>query len=177
MSAALRNPEILQISGAPEDSSLLLCRTIPARNDGFTLIEVLVTLIVLSVGLLGLAALQTIGTKLNFESSQRTQAVIQLYDMADRIRANPVARAAGSYDTVISGYLPSSPPNCLTGACSATEMAAYDIYQWNTSNGQLLSNGKGEIASDSSTGVLIRTLTVRWTEKEMPMSLSITLRD
>ena len=56
---------------------------IKLSQRGFSLLEVLISLAVLSVGLLGLAALQTVGLRINHDSYQRTQATIMAYDIAD----------------------------------------------------------------------------------------------
>lgn len=61
----------------------------PAAHGGFSLVEVLVAVLVLSVGLLGLAALQTRGLRANDSARIRTQVVIAAYDLADRLRAEP----------------------------------------------------------------------------------------
>ena len=62
-----------------------------SSSAGFTLIEVLVALIIVSIGLLGLAGLQATSVRFNQQAYLRSQAVQQAYDMADRIRANAVA--------------------------------------------------------------------------------------
>lgn len=58
------------------------------RNSGFTMIEVLVSLVIIAFGLLGLAGLQTRMQQAEFESYQRSQALVLLYDMVDRININ-----------------------------------------------------------------------------------------
>src|SRR5262249_23001163 len=68
---------------------------------GFTLVEVLVTLVVMSIGLLGLAALQLTSLKANHGSATRTQAVYLAYDIIERMRANPTATSAHGYDIAI----------------------------------------------------------------------------
>ena len=67
------------------------------RQHGFSLLEVLIALLVLAIGLLGLATLQTVGLKFNQESYLRSQAVLIAYDIIDRIRSNPVAKSAETY--------------------------------------------------------------------------------
>ena len=85
--------------------------------EGFSLIEVLVALFVLSIGLLGLAALQTTGLRFSHQSYERTQATLQAYDIIDRMRTNK----SGTGDTVNTTYndvsLDSAPG---TTDCAAT---------------------------------------------------------
>jgi len=64
------------------------------KQRGFTLLEVLIALLVLSIGLLGLAALQTTGLRSNEMASMRTTATQLAYDISDRMRANPGRAAA-----------------------------------------------------------------------------------
>jgi type IV pilus assembly protein PilV len=140
------------------------------KTSGFSLIEVLVALFVLSLGLLGLAALQTTAFRFNTQSYQRTQAVIQAYDILDRIRANPAGKNGGLYNTVAMGYLPSSPPDCLSAACTETQMANYDIFQWNTANAAMLTSGQGSISTDAAG---IRSVTIQWLENDLQMTLVV----
>ncbi len=135
------------------------------QSHGFSLLEVLVALLVLSVGLLGLAALQTTGLKFNRQSYQRTQAILQTYDMIDRIRANPVAKANGDYDAVASGAIPSY-TDCGSSQCSPTQLASYDIALWNAANLSFLAEGKGAI-SVSPTSSSVRTITITWKENDL----------
>lgn len=69
------------------------------RNAGFSLIEVLVTIVILMIGLLGLAGLQGKAMTSQMEAYQRSQALILLNDMADRINANRTNAAAYVTDT------------------------------------------------------------------------------
>ena len=56
------------------------------QQSGFTMIEMLVALVILSVGLLGVAALQTRGQQFNYEAYIHTQATFLAYDLTDRMR-------------------------------------------------------------------------------------------
>jgi type IV pilus assembly protein PilV len=134
---------------------------------GFTLIEVLVALLVLSIGLLGLAALQTFGMKFNQQSYQRTQAVFQTYDIIDRIRANPAGKISGSYDSVAAGSIPAVSTNCASTTCDTSQLATYDINRWNTANSQLLGQGRGAITTSGSR----RTITITWIEEDKTVSM------
>jgi type IV pilus assembly protein PilV len=68
---------------------------------GFTLVEAMVALVVLSVGLLGIAGLQITSLKVNHGSATRTQAVYLAYDIIDRMRANPAAAINGDYNIAL----------------------------------------------------------------------------
>jgi type IV pilus assembly protein PilV len=91
------------------------------RQGGFSLIEVLVTIAILMIGLLGLAALQTNATIAEMEAYQRSQALVLVQDMADRIAANKANAAL--YKQVDIGLAPMT--------CGTTPGAALDICEWN----------------------------------------------
>lgn len=141
-----------------------------------TLLEVMVALVILSIGLLGLAALQTTGLQFGHQSEQRTQAVIQANDILDRIRANPAGNAAGAYDNVSMGYTATSYASCLepTTACTASQTAEYDISEWNKANASLLAQGRGGLAVNAATR--IRTVTIQWMEKDILTTLVVEAR-
>jgi type IV pilus assembly protein PilV len=119
------------------------------------MVEILVTIFVLAIGLLGLAGLQATGLKNNQSAYLRTVAMQQAYDMADRIRANPGGKDAGDYDA-ISGT--PSDPGCITSGCSTAQMAQYDAYEWNTDNAALLPSGLGTVTRSGK----MFTVTLMW---------------
>jgi type IV pilus assembly protein PilV len=127
------------------------------RQHGFTLLEVLIALLVLSIGLLGLAALQTTGLRSNQMASMRTQATQAAYDITDRMRANPTGVTAGEY--VID--LADAPADT-----SATGTALTDLTEWRTSVARL-PGGESEITQcDTADGCdgLTHVITVYWDE-------------
>lgn len=149
------------------------------RQSGFSLLEVLIALLVLSIGLLGLAALQTMGLKFNTQSYQRTQAVLQAYDIMDRMRANPTGMAAGLYNTV---GINDSAPTLPTCPCSSTQMKDYDINQWKNAIGTLLAQGKGAVcrgtldanlACTNAGGGTTFAVGIQWMENGLPMRMQV----
>lgn len=96
------------------------------KQLGFTLIETLVAMVVLAVGMLGIAALYIEGLRSGQASVSRTTAVNLAADMADRIRANPTV--PGSY----AGGGPGANNNCVNGAaaCTPAQVAAEDWFWW-----------------------------------------------
>lgn len=157
-----------------------------ATNTGFTLIEVLVSLVVLAIGLLGLAMLQTTGLRFNTNSYSRTQATYLAYDLAERMRANVPAFQAGDYDVLNqtaakgidsssnSSYSCNLPTNsncsCDTGTCTNAAMAQYDLGQWYYNLDTLLPGVKDAAnLSTSKRATITRagnvaTVTIYWVE-------------
>jgi len=109
---------------------------------GFSLIEVMVALIILSVGLLGLASLQSAALRSTYSSYVRTQAGVAAMEMAERMRANKTGVDTMQYQAVSSPPAGTAPTSCLTSNCLAAAVASYDAYTWLSSlanNDDLLS--------------------------------------
>lgn len=141
----------------------------PAAQSGFTMIEVLIAVLVLSIGLLGLAGLQAASLHNNHSAYLRSQATLLAYGIADRMRANQVRShvfsSGGSYGcgTIATGisinncsYLmnayttPSAVSSCNSSGCSTANMAQNDLYEWETTLSRELPNGKGVVCLDST---------------------------
>jgi type IV pilus assembly protein PilV len=125
------------------------------------MIEVLVSLVVLSVGLLGLAGLQTTQLQVNQSAYYRSQITILASDLMDRMRANKQGVANGAYDSLIDGSNDDlEDPDCLTNGCTANQMAQQDAYDWNQQIATLLPGGNAVVTRSGSTTVF--TITVMW---------------
>lgn len=143
-------------------------------QSGFTLLEVMVAIVVLSLGLLGLAGLQAASLRNNQTAYYRGIATQQAYDIADRLRANLAGVRAGNYNNLMA-VIPTDPA-CFLAGCTIANMAVTDHFQWNTTNAALLPNGVGTvICADgpatagcaAATGNWVFNLNVMWTEKGM----------
>jgi type IV pilus assembly protein PilV len=109
-----------------EKNSMYLVR----KHGGFTLIEVLITLVIVAIGLLGLARLQMTSLNNQLEAYQRAQALFLLDEMANRIRVNSVAARAGAYaDTTAGSEIGRADPD--DEDCTLLTGAARDICDWN----------------------------------------------
>lgn len=94
---------------------------------GVTLIEVLIAVVVLSIGLLGIVGLQTAGMQTSLASYQYSQATAKVQGMLERMRANRAAAQAGTYD-VAAGSAPANPAvNCASAVCTSAQQAAWDL--------------------------------------------------
>ncbi len=122
------------------------------HGDGFTLLEVLVATVVLSVGLLSLAGLQVIGLRTGHSSYLRTQATIQSYDIIDRMRANEFGVTNGEYNQPTqAGSAGIEDTNCeAVNGCSTASMAAHDLFRWNQAIVDVLPGGVGVACIDST---------------------------
>ncbi len=115
------------------------------KKNGFTLLEVLIAMVVLAIGLLGLAGIQAIGLRNNQSAYHRSQATQLAYDMADRMRVNRVALTNGEYNNGAA-----TANDCEANSCTPAQMAGYDIAQWNTALADQLPGGVGVACIDST---------------------------
>lgn len=115
------------------------------RQQGVTLIEIVVTVLIMSIGLLGLAALQNTSMKLAYDSYLRTQAAFLAYDLIDRIRANPDTTYQLSPGATISAK------DCFSGdTCTPSDLRQYDLYHWKKQAETLLPDATLELEFDSA---------------------------
>jgi len=121
-----------------------------ASCRGFTMVEVLVAVIVLSVGLLGLAGLQAASLRNNQQSYMRSQSILLVNDIAERMRANLPGVQSGAYNQS-AGAAPMPNINCSnTTGCSSAELASNDLAEWTTDVGNTLPAGEAFICLDST---------------------------
>ncbi len=156
----------------------------PRKSSGFTLIEVLITIIVVSISLLGLAGLQISGLRANIVSEARSNATILANDIAERIRANQLG--ANQYTAITTAEQDCSEqpaPFCSNyndgtayGAteCDPDEMATFDSWVWacgmptaaNVKPGGVtnaLLNGAGSVSCDGACSPgSPHTITITW---------------
>lgn len=138
---------------------------------GFSLIEVLVSLLILSFGLLGLAGLQISGLKSSQMGFIRTQAAQLAYDMGDRMRANSGAATAGTYvgNTSSQGYPGAGSTSCVgkDNPCTSSELVDFDKGQWK-SGITLLPGGSGDVTASGDNF----TITVCWDQSGPGVAVS-----
>lgn len=120
-----------------------------SAHNGFSLIEVLVTLVVLSIGLLSLAALQIATLKANNSALTRFEATTLAYDILDRMRANRSSAIQGEYNIALGVNAP-----------AGADIASADLHAWTAALSANLPSGDGSITVNGHQA----TVTVQWLE-------------
>jgi type IV pilus assembly protein PilV len=154
----------------------MVCHRQKNRQGGFTLIEILIAVLIFSIGLLGLAAMQLTVLRSNTSAYNRSLATTLAYDIADRMRANKVAADANAYLTDI-GDGPGGAGSCVGAGsnCDAAGLAAFDLDEWKCQLGAYnddgactnlglkgdLPKGDGRITRNGN----IFTVTVMWDDE------------
>jgi type IV pilus assembly protein PilV len=129
------------------------------KSRGFTLVETMVALVVLAVGMLGIAGLYVTTLKSGGSAIYRMQAVNLAADLADRIRANRDANVA---------YAGAAADNNCYGAasvnCSPALMAANDLFVWQQQVTAILPSGASNVGVAGGSAPYTYTITINWTE-------------
>ncbi len=100
-------------------------------QQGVGLIEVLIAVLVLSVGILGLAAMQVNAKRLSYDAMQRSLATSMVRDIISRMRVNDAQAASYVVDDLGGGSIANEPaPNCKSADCTPTQLAAHDLWEW-----------------------------------------------
>jgi len=153
-------------------------------QKGFTLVEVLVTIVIVSIGLLGLAGLQVNGLRANMSSETRSKATLLASDIVERMRANLTGVDANAYNNIIVNAANCAVPARLCGNtsaadavnCTAPEMAIFDVWVWGCGTAaadvkesgvtNLLPNGTASVTcnDDPCSPGSPHTVTVSWSE-------------
>lgn len=123
------------------------------KQQGFSLLEVLISVVILAIGMLGVAAMQSAAIRYNHSAELRSLSVVQINNMIDRMLSNSQGRMSGFYNHA-SG-IPSK-PNCTN--CSSAQVAQRDIHEWNRANQNLLPSGQGSIIQNTNRFII----TIRW---------------
>jgi len=142
-----------------------------ARSPGFTLVEVLAALVVLSVGLLGMIKLSFSSVQANSSAYMRSQSSALMQEIIDNMHANRnQAVVAGAY-AIAYGVVPGAPgQDCsVVTTCADSDVTAYDLYIWKQRLAAALPNGDGQVVltptllPNGNTGILA-TISVQWND-------------
>ena len=136
-------------------------------NCGYTLIETLISLFLLATAILGVATLYVLSLHSSHGAVLHDFATLQSMDIAERIRANPVAVKAGYY---LNLSAQPSGEDCISTHCTPEEMAKFDLREWNRQNSLLLPSGSGDISNPAGNQYKI---TIDWVDGDTTSSHSL----
>ena len=153
------------------------------REDGFSMIEVLVTLLIISLALLGTAGLQAYSMRLNQGGQFRSLAVFLAADLAERMEANRSGAVAGSYvlaSTTGAAFLAgarSASTACVGAACTDADLAAYDLSQWQSAVAATLPQSSWSVAQAVSGSQSTYTITLNWVDRRTNTNMDTPVSD
>ena len=144
-------------------------RNMRSKEKGFMLIETLVAVIILAIGLLGMASMQVLGLKNNNSAYTRTQATYLTYDIIDRIRNNPNADyslAMGSTPAAVGGVAATDLCNFASATstlnCDEDNLSTFDQATWVEDIANVLPSGEGGITVNGNNYII----SIRWIDKQ-----------
>ncbi len=140
------------------------------------MLELLVALLVTSVGVLGIVGLAALSARHQRSAAAHAEAVRLAGDIIERVRANPAGLHAGGY--AVSGDAVEG-PDCRAGSCAAAQMAAFDLAQWRCALGASTTDqgcrgplrAKGTVAADASAGSV--RVTIQWRDQGEGRTLTV----
>lgn len=133
-----------------------------SRQAGFSMVEVLITMFVIAIALLGSAILQAYALKVNQGGQFRAQAVILGMDFLERIEANNQAAVLGAYAATLPST--STAPDCNLNLCTPQQMAAYDLEQFQQALARQLPDTSATITV-AGAGPYTYTVQINWRER------------
>jgi type IV pilus assembly protein PilV len=147
---------------------------IKSQNSGFSILEVLVSLVVLSIGLIGVAAVQVNTMKFGQVSQQRSNASQQVMAISERMRSNLAGVREGRYALLGTfAAIPSMVPAasvCTGGTgCDTAQISRTDLNNWSAELARVLPSGRGVI--NATNAPLGWQITVMWEEKDLAAGL------
>lgn len=132
---------------------------------GFSMIEVLVTMMIIALALLGAAGLQANALRINKSGESRVQAVFLAADLAERLEANRAGAVDGVYAVANSSTPSDSGSACDTSACNASQLADFDLSQWEYAVSQTLPQASWTVAHTTTGNPSTYTISIRWVDR------------
>ncbi|MGQ3001808.1 MAG: type IV pilus modification protein PilV [Hydrogenophaga sp.] len=139
-----------------------------SSQRGVSLIEALVALLVLALGIMGMAGIQTRTLVESRTTNSRALALQMADDLLDRMQANSALRInppAVSPYLAAWGALAAAPVNCFTTGCNGAQLAAFDLVQWKASLARVLPGGDARVFRSNTDATQFGIL-IGWTETQ-----------
>jgi type IV pilus assembly protein PilV len=132
---------------------------------GISMIEVLVTMMIVALAMLGAVGLQAHAMRLNQGGQFRTHAVFLAGDLAERMEANKVAAVAGDYVVAQSTTAPAVSAACSTGTCTADQLAEFDLSQWQNAVASTLPQASWSVTQSTTGNPSTYTIVISWVDR------------
>ncbi len=139
-----------------------------SSQRGVSLIEALVALLVLALGIMGMAGIQTRTLVESRTTNSRAIALQMADDLLDRMQANSTLRLnppAVSPYLAAWGALAAAPVDCFTEGCNGAQLAAFDLIQWKASLARVLPGGDARVFRSNTDATQFGIL-IGWTETQ-----------
>ena len=124
------------------------------KQNGFTMIELLIALLILAVGLFGMASLMMTSMKSNQSAAMRSQASWLAYDIVERMRLNSTIATSSDRYVITAAAVAPADPGCKANGCSPNNVAVLDLNEWKTQLGQAALAGSVARAGNAYTIVI-----------------------
>lgn len=145
------------------NSTLLALNT---SQRGFSMLEILITLVIIATALLGTAGLQIYAMRMGQSGQFRTQAVFLASDIAERMEANKAAAVAGNYVVAATSTPSTAATNCAANACDIATLANWDISQWENAIIALgLPQASWQITQTTAGNPSTYSIVISWTDR------------
>ena len=132
---------------------------------GFSMVEILVTLVIVAIALLGTAGLQAYAMRVNKSGQFRTQAIFLASDLVERMEANKAQSVLGSYVVATTSAVAAAPADCSQAACNPATLAGWDINQWEQSIANLLPQPSWSVAQTVAGNPSTYSIVIVWTDR------------
>lgn len=129
------------------------------------MLEILITLVIVAIALLGTAGLQLYAMRMNHGAQLRTQAIFLASDIAERMETNKAAAIAGNYAVAAASAPSAAASDCGAAACNGTALAGYDISQWETSVASLLPQAAWAITQTVAGNPSTYSIFIQWVDR------------
>ena len=133
---------------------------------GFSMLEVLVSLMLIAIAMLGQAGMQANALKFSKGASFRMQAVMLGIELGERMEANKTGATAGSYViATATSTVSTAGTDCGTASCDATALAAYDLAQWTTRVSAILPSGTWQVTQSVAGNPSTYAIVLTWQDR------------
>lgn len=139
------------------------------KESGFSMLEILVSMIVIMIGVLGIAGMQLLSINNTEVARYQSLAALLASSMAAEMQANVAYWGTASTPITVTGTAISGiavgGTSCLNAVCTPTQLAAYDLQNWGLAMANTLPGGSGAISCAVIPAPTVCTLTLNWSEK------------